>query len=182
MSVPKYSAKQQVMVDLWEQHMASEFQTQDTEATMATMTSNPFVNHVPVMTGGVGVDQVRKFYSSAFITRHAPDTTIEPVARTVGADRIVDEIVYKCTHTIAMPWMLPGIAPTGKRIEVAIIVVVQFDSGKIAGERIYWDQATVLAQLGLIDPKKLPVTGAESSRKVADPSSEPSNKLIDRAK
>ncbi len=102
------------------------------------------------------------------------------MARTVGEDRIVDELIHKFTHTIEMPWILPGVPPTGKRVEVAVIVVVEFKDEKIVGERIYWDQASVLAQIGLIDKDKLPVTGIEASRKVVDPLQEPSNNLIKR--
>jgi carboxymethylenebutenolidase len=180
MTGDELSPQHRTMVDLWERHMASEFGTKDIDATMATMTGNPVVNHVPVMTGGVGYDAVRRFYEDYFISRHPPDTEVESVARTVGNDRIVDELIYRCTHTIEMPWILPGVAPTGRRIEFAIAVVVQFENAKIAGERIYWDQATVLAQVGLIDVERLPAAGAEASRKVLDPTGEPSNRLIDR--
>jgi carboxymethylenebutenolidase len=170
--------KQQAMVEMWERHMAAEFQSKSIDATMATMSSDPFVNHVPVMTGGVGSREVRHFYSTYFIPGHPPDTVSIPVARTVGEDRIADELIHKFTHTIEMPWILPGVPPTGKRVEVAVIVVVQFQDGKIAGERIYWDQASVLAQVGLINAEKLPVTGIEASRKVLAPAQEPSNRLI----
>jgi len=170
----------QGMVESWERHMASEFESKDIDATMATMTRTPFVNHVPVMTGGVGYDEVRRFYSTYFISRHPPDTEVASVARTVGTDRLVDELIYKCTHTIEMPWILPGVAPTGRRFEIAIVVVVQFEGGKIAGERIYWDQASVLAQVGLVDVAGLPMTGIEASWKVADPKREPFNRLIER--
>ncbi len=172
--------KQQAMVEMWERHMAAEFKAKSIDATMATMTSDPFVNHVPVMTGGVGSREVRHFYGTYFIPHHPPDTEIVPVARTVGGDRIVDELIHKFTHTIEMPWMLPGVPPTGRRVEVAVIVVVQFKDGKIAGERIYWDQASVLAQVGLLDATKLPATGVEASRKVVHPAQAPSNELIDR--
>ena len=175
------NTRQQEMVKLWERHMASEFQTKSIDATMATMTPDPFVNHVPVMTGGVGYNDVRHFYSTYFIPGHPPDTETVSVARTIGEDRIVDELIHKFTHTIEMPWILPGIKPTGKHVEVAVIVVILFKDGKIAGERIYWDQASVLAQVGLIDAEKLPITGIEASRKVINPSSEPSNKIIKRA-
>ena len=171
-------SRQQAMVAIWEQHMAAEFKTKSVDATMATMTPDPFVNHVPVMTGGVGYDEVRRFYGSYFIPGQPPDTEVVPVARTVGKDRIVDELIHKFTHTIEMPWMLPGIPPTNRRVEVAVVVVVQFTDGRIASERIYWDQASVLCQLGLVDAEKLPVTGAESSRKVIDAAHEPSNRLI----
>jgi carboxymethylenebutenolidase len=172
--------EQQAMVETWERHMAAEFQRKSPDATMATMTSAPFVNHVPVMTGGVGLPEVRHFYSAYFIPGHPPDIEVVPVARTVGEDRIVDELICKFTHTIEMSWILPGVQPTGKRVEVAVVVVVQFEAGKIAGERIYWDQASVLAQTGLLDAAKLPVTGIEAARKVVDPTQEPSNRLIKR--
>ena len=168
------------MVQIWERHMAAEFKERSVEATMATMAPEPFVNHVPVMTGGVGMSEVRHFYGTSFIPSHPPDTEVVPIARTVGHDRLVDELIHKFTHTNEMPWILPGIPPTGKRVEVAVVVVVQFADGKITGERIYWDQASVLAQIGLIDAKKLPVTGIEASRKVVSPGQEPSNRLIQR--
>ncbi len=172
--------KQGAMVAMWERHMAAEFKNKSIEATMATMASEPFVNHVPVMTGGVGYQEVRHFYNAHFIPGHPPDTKIVPVARTVGEDRIVDELIHKFTHTIEMPWILPGVPPTDRRVELAVVVVVQFEDGKIVGERIYWDQASALLQVGLLDAKKLPVTGSEASRKVVDPAQEPSNDLIDR--
>jgi carboxymethylenebutenolidase len=175
------NAQQQTMVEIWERHIAAEFKTKSVDRTMATMTSDPFVNHVPVMTGGVGYNEVRHFYSTYFIPCQPPDTEVVPVTRTVGTDRLVDELIHKFTHTIEMPWMLAGVRPTGKRVEIAVVVVVQFKDGKIAGEHIYWDQASVLAQIGLIDAVKLPATGIEASRKVIDPSQEASNSLIKRA-
>ena len=108
-----------------------------------------------------------------------PDMAMTPVSRTVGVDQLVDEMVVSFTHTIEMDWMLPGIAPTGRRVEVALVVIVRFRDGKLAHEHIYWDQASVLAQLGLIDPAALPVATAESARKVLDPT-QPSNTLIER--
>jgi len=92
-----------------------------------------------------------------------------PVSRTVGANQLVEEFVFKFTHCIEIDWMLPGIAPTGRPVEVAMVVVVRFRGGKLAHEHIYWDQASVLAQLGLIDAAGLPVAGVESARKVLDP-------------
>ena len=172
--------EQQAMVETWERHMAAEFDEKSINATMETMTPDPFVNHVPVMTGGVGTSEVRHFYSTYFIPGHPPDTEVVSVARTVGDNRVVDELIHKFTHSVEMPWILPGVPPTGKRVEIAVIVVVEFKDGKIAAERIYWDQASVLSQVGLIDAEKLPVTGIEASRKVVDPTQEPSNSLIKR--
>jgi len=172
--------EQQAMVEMWERHVAAEFEEKSIDNTMATMSANPFVNHVPVMTGNVGFGEVRRFYNDYFIPHNPPDTSFVRVARTVGEDRIVDELIHRFTHTIEMPWLLPGIPPTGKRVEIAVIAVVQFEDGKIAGERIYWDQASVLVQIGLLDANQLPVTGGEASRKALDPVREPSNRLIER--
>ncbi len=145
------------MVVIWERHTTAEFEEKNIDSTMATMTSDPIINHVPVMTGGVGTSEVRHFYSTHFIPGHPPDTEVVAVARTVGNDRIVDELIHKFTHTIEMPWILPGVAPTGKPVEIAVVVIVQFKDGKIASERIYWDQASVLVQIGLINAERLPV-------------------------
>jgi carboxymethylenebutenolidase len=170
---------QQLLNDLWDEHVRDEFVTRDTAATLDTMVPSAYVNHVPVMTGGVGHDQLREFYSRHFIPRMPPDTTITPVSRTIGTDRLVDEMVFHFTHTIEMDWMLPGIPPTGRKVQVPLVVVVHFRDGKLAHEHIYWDQASVLVQLGLIDPKILPVVGAESAAKVLDPKL-PSNALMSR--
>lgn len=170
---------QQAMVAAWERHVTAEFVEKDVDATMPTMTANPFVNHVPVMTGGVGSDNVRSFYGRYFLPGHPDDTVSLPVARTVGSHRIVEELIHSFTHDIEMPWILPGVPPTGKKVEVALVAVVEFEGDKIAGERIYWDQASVLAQVGLLDATGLPVTGAEAARKVMSPASEPSNALIE---
>src|ERR671933_280517 len=173
---------QQAMSDLWDEHMRSEFESQSVEDTLETMVEDePYVNHVPVLTGGMGLDEVRKFYSERFIPRQPPDTEIIPVSRTIGNERVVDELIDRFTHTVEMDWLLPGIPPTGRRVEIPIVVVVQFRDGKIASEHIYWDQASVLVQVGLIDSEELPVSGAESARKVLEPTSVPSNKLIERA-
>ncbi len=155
------------LAELWERHTAHEFSTRDTEATLATMVDDAYVNHVPVMTGGRGKSRLREFYSRDFIPSMPPDTTLTPVSRTIGEDQLVDEIVFSFTHTREMPWMLPGIAPTGRRVEVPLVVIVKFRDGKLAHEHIYWDQASVLKQIGLLDDPRLPVCGAETARKVA---------------
>ena len=169
------------LVALWEEHIRHEFDTKDTAATLATMVPDAYVDHVPVLTGGRGLDELRRFYATHFIPKMPPDMAMTPVSRTIGADQLVDEMVIGFTHTIEMDWMLPGIAPTGKRVEVALVVIVRFRDGKLAHEHIYWDQASVLAQLGLIDPAKLPVAAADSAKKVLDPTL-PANTLIERAR
>ena len=151
---------------LWEEHTAHEFSTRDTEATLATMVEDAYVNHVPVLTGGRGKSELRRFYSNDFIPKMPPDTTLTPVSRTVGEDQLVDEMIFSFTHTIEMPWMLPGVPPTHKHVEVPLVAIVRFRDGKLAHEHIYWDQASVLRQIGLLTDPKLPVCGAETARKV----------------
>jgi len=174
------SPAQQTLRHLWEEHVQYEFSTHNTEDTLATMVEDAYVNHIPVLTGGVGREELREFYSKRFIPQMPPDTEMTPVSRTIGEDQLVDEMVFKFTHTIAMDWMLPGILPTGKRVEVPLVAIVRFRQGKLAHEHIYWDQASVLVQIGLIDPAKLPVAGTESARKVLDPTL-PANELMKRA-
>jgi carboxymethylenebutenolidase len=165
---------------LWEDHVRYEFSTRNTEDTLATMVEDAYVNHIPVLTGGVGRDELREFYSKRFIPQMPPDTEMTPVSRTIGEDQLVDEMVFKFTHTIRMDWMLPGIAPTGKRVEVPLVAIVRFRESKLAHEHIYWDQASVLVQIGLIDAANLPVAGVESAHKVLDPTL-PANALMRRA-
>ena len=168
------------LVALWEEHIRHEFDTKSTDETLATMVPDAYVDHVPVLTGGRGHAELRQFYATHFIPKMPPDLAMTPVSRTVGADQLVDEMVISFTHTIEMDWMLPGVAPTGKHVEVALVVIVRFRDGKLAHEHIYWDQASVLAQLALIDPAALPVAAAESARKVLDPALA-ANALIRRA-
>jgi carboxymethylenebutenolidase len=176
----KPATEQKFLSDLWEEHVRYEFVTRNTEDTLATMVEDAYVNHVPVLTGGTGYDQLREFYSKRFIPQMPPDTEMIPISRTIGTDQVVDEMVIKFTHTIRMDWMLPGIAPTGKQVEIPLVAVVRFRDGKLAHEHIYWDQASVLVQLGLLDAGTLPVAGIETARKVLEPSL-PANALIDRA-
>jgi carboxymethylenebutenolidase len=164
---------------VWEEHLKCEFVTKDTESTIKTMVDDAYVNHIPVLTGGIGQNELREFYSQHFIPQMPPDTTITPISRTIGVDRLVEEMIFEFTHTIKMDWMLPGIAPTGKHVKVPLVVIVHFREGKLKHEHIYWDQASVLAQLGLLDTALLPVAGVESAEKVLDPSL-PANRLMER--
>ena len=173
------ASAQQTLSARWDDHVKYEFATRNTDHTLETMVADSYVNHVPVMTGGVGHEELREFYSKRFIPQMPPDTAMTPVSRTVGIDRIVDEMVFEFTHTSKMDWMLPGVEPTGRHVKVALVVIVHFRDGKLAHEHIYWDQASVLAQLGLIDSQKLPVAGVESAEKVLNPKL-PSNELMRR--
>lgn len=163
------SAEQQAMVALFQQHVGAEL-SGDLETTLNTMGDNPHLNHVPTMAGGVGREGVRAFYRDHLVgTFFPPDVEMKRVSSTVGQDQIVEEIFISFTHTTPIDWLLPGVAPTGKRVEMAVAVVVGFKDGKISHEHIYWDLAGVLVQAGLLNPAGLPVTGAESARKVLDP-------------
>jgi carboxymethylenebutenolidase len=177
-----YTASQRAMVELWEEHTAYEFEAHSTEKTLATMVDDPVNINVPLLTGGVGLEEVRKYYSEYFIPKNRPDTEITLLSRTVGEDRVVDELILTFTHTTQMDWMLPGVPPTGRRVEAPTVAIVEFRDGKIASEHIYWDQASVLVQVGLLDGGSLPVTGAESVCKLLDPTSVPSDLLIERAR
>jgi len=167
----------QALSDLWDEHTRYEFTTKDTEATLATMVDDAAVNHVPVMTGARGKDALRAFYGRHFIPQMPPDFEVVPIERTVDDGRLVEEVIARFTHTVPMDWILPGVPPTGRRVVVAIAVSVDFRDGKLCNERIYWDQASVLVQVGLLDPRGLPVNGARAAEKVLDPSL-PSNELI----
>jgi carboxymethylenebutenolidase len=154
---------------LWEQHTRAEFETRDVDATMATMVDQPYVNHIPTMTGGVGQDELKRFYKYHFIGANPPDTSMRLISRTVGANSLVDEVLFSFTHTSEIDWMLPGIRPTGRKVEIALVAVVQFRGDKLVHEHIYWDQASVLVQIGLLDAIGLPVAGIETARKAIDP-------------
>lgn len=132
----------------WGEHLAAEFGTRDIEATLATMVDEPFLTNVPVGTGGRGKEEVRVFYNE-FIASWPDDVRMEPRNRVVGADQLVDEVHVTFTHAKPMEWLLPGVPPTGRLIEMDVAIVVPFEDGRIAGERIYWDQAAVLRQVGL---------------------------------
>lgn len=162
---------------LWDAHCRFEFETRDVAATMATMVAEPYVNHVPTMTGGVGHDQLERFYRRHFIGRNPPDTSLALVSRTVGETSLVDEMIFSFTHTTEVDWMLPGIAPTGRRVEIPLVAIVRFEQDKLAHEHIYWDQASVLVQIGLLDPRGLPTAGADTAAKVRD-KTQPSNLLM----
>ena len=174
------SPAQQKLKEVWEEHMKCEFATKSVDDTMATMIEGGHVNHVPTMTGGQGLKAIRDFYTRFFIPQMPPDTKTTPISRTIGETQIVDEMIFEFTHTVPMDWMLPGIAPTGKRVEVALVAIIGFRKGKVSHEHIYWDQASVLVQLGLLDASRLPVAGRASAAKVRD-ASLPSNQLIERA-
>lgn len=159
-------------------HTQAEFQDLDVDATMATMSGDPYVHHVPTITGGSGTDGVREFYDRHFIGQWPDDTETRQISRTVGESQVVDELLVSFTHDRVLEIMLPGIAPTGRRISIPLVVVVGFEDGKVKHEHIYWDQASVLVQAGVLDPEGLPVTGPEQAEAFLDRGL-PKNRLLD---
>jgi carboxymethylenebutenolidase len=132
------TASQKAMVELWEEHTAyDEFEAHSTDKTLSTMIDAPININVPLLTGRVGIEEVRKYYSEYFIPKNPPDTEVTLLSRTAGDDRLVDEMIQRFTHTMEMDYMLPGIPLTGKRVEIPVIVVVEFRDGKIASEHIH---------------------------------------------
>jgi carboxymethylenebutenolidase len=154
---------------VFDKHVKCEFQDHDVDATMKTMVREPYVHHVPMMTGGIGYDNVYEFYKNHFVGKMPEDTKIERISRTIGKDQVVDELILKFTHDKEIDYLLPGVAPTGKYVELPHVVVMKFVGDKIAHEHIYWDQASLLAQIGLLDANaNLPVKGIEQSRKLQE--------------
>jgi carboxymethylenebutenolidase len=165
---------------IFDLHVAAEFETKDLDATMATMVDEPHVTHVPTLAGGVGGAGVRRFYDDHFIGQWPDDVSITHVSRTVGPGSVVDEMVMHFTHDRVIDTFLPGVEPTGRSVELPVAAVVGFEGDKVASEHIYWDQASLLVQVGLLDPESLPVCGAEQAAKILDESL-PCNALIERA-
>ncbi len=153
---------------VFDKHVNCEFEDKNVDATMNTMTKEPYVYHVPVLTGGKGYDEVYTFYSNNFVGKMPSDTKFARISRTIGKDQVVDELIISFTHDIEIPAMIPGIPPTGKYVELPLVVVMKFKENKIAHEHIYWDQASLLKQIGLLDNNSIPVIGIEQSKKLQE--------------
>jgi carboxymethylenebutenolidase len=149
---------------LLDEHIAREFVDLDVDATMETMVPQPYVHCVPIMTGGSGGEGVRRFYSEHFINQIPKDAKVTLISRTVGKDQVVDEFIVSFTHDTQWDYLLPGVPPTGKKVELPHVLVMRFENGKVAHEHLWWDQASLLVQVGLLDPAKLPVAGVEQAR------------------
>lgn len=170
---------QGALSNAWDRHIASEFAAKSAEEALATMTAEPYVNVVPLMIGARGRVELHDFYANHFLSQIPPDMELSTVSRTIGQNRVVDEMVGRFTHSIRMDWILPGVPPTGKRVEMPFVVVVEFEGDKIAHEHLYWDQASILVQVGLLD-RTLPVRGGEIAAQLENPT-QPMNELMHRA-
>jgi len=172
---------QERMLAAYLRHTAAEFETKRPQDAIDSMVESPHVTLLPTLAGGVGREGVHEFYVRHFVFNMPPDMDLVPISRIVSADYIVEESVMRFTHTIELDWILPGVPPTGRRVEFPVCVVVKMEGEKVAHEHIYWDQASVLAQLGLLSAGSLPVVGAEAARKLLDPTL-PANPLLERGR
>src|SRR5262245_34239116 len=180
--MPNANPKEVRSIDaIFDDHIQREFADRDVNATMETMVPEPYVHCVPIMTGGYGRRRVRRFYSEHFVNQIPKDATVTPISRTIGKDQVVDEFILSFTHDTQWDYILPGIPPTGKHVEIPHIVVMKFENGKVAHEHVWWDQASVLVQVGLLDPAKLPVTGVEQARKLQRVAQAEQDQLTDSA-
>jgi carboxymethylenebutenolidase len=159
---------EQTLSSAWDEHLASEFAAKSADQALATMTAEPHVNVVPLMIGARGRIELHDFYANHFLSQIPPDMEMLPVSRTIGQGRVVDELIMRFTHSIRLDWILPGIPPTGKRVELPFVVIVQFEGDKVAHEHLYWDQASLLVQIDLVD-RTLPVRGGEIAAQVLHP-------------
>ncbi|KAJ7638438.1 NTF2-like protein [Roridomyces roridus] len=171
---------------VWEEHTYFEFEVRSLAKTLGTMVAEPYVNHVPTLTGGIGREKLTAFYRDHFIFSNPPDLRMEAISRTVGSDRVVDEFIMHMTHDRQVDWLLPGVPPTGKKISVPMLGVINVRGDRLFHEHIWWDQASVLMQIGLLpthvpfDGKslRLPVAGVESATLLADERSIPANQML----
>jgi carboxymethylenebutenolidase len=155
---------QELLLEVWQQHCYSKFVMKDAKAALTTMSDNPYLLMVPIAIGGRGRDGVYKFYHDSFLAQLPADIRPTPISQVVGKDILAEEAVYQFTHDRIMDWMIPGVPPTDKRVEVGVVAIVAFENGRIASEHLHWDHASVLAQLGFIDRAKGLVKGVESPR------------------
>jgi carboxymethylenebutenolidase len=159
---------EQDLLAVWQQHVYSEFVKKDAKEALITMSDDPYVLFVPVAIGGRGREGVYNFYHDYFLAQLPADIAPVPISQVIGKDILVEEAVYQFTHDQELDWMIPGVPATGKPVEAGVVAIIRFEGGKIAREHLYWDQASVLAQLGILDPGKVPVKGVESARKLLE--------------
>jgi carboxymethylenebutenolidase len=154
--------------EIFDKHLEFEFDKEDVNATMTTMTKDPYVHHVPTLAGGRGYNGVYNFYKNHFVGKMPKDFKVTKISRTVGIDQVVDELVISFTHDTEIKYLLPGVAPTGKYVEIPHVVIMKFKNSKISHEHIYWDEASVLAQIGLLKTESIPITGIEQTKKLVE--------------
>jgi carboxymethylenebutenolidase len=155
----------QPLLATWQQHTYAEFVLKDADAALATMTENPYVLMISSGTARVGRPAVREFYADHFLPQIPPDLEITSLSQTFGDDRLVEEMVIRFTHSMEMDWILPGLRPTQRTAEFLLAGVIRFEGGKVAHEHLYWDQATLLSQMGVLD-HPLAAGGVDSAQQL----------------
>jgi carboxymethylenebutenolidase len=162
------ASSEQQLLEVWQHHVHSEFVLKDAKRALTTMSRDPHVLFVPIATGGRGREGVLGFYRDYFLAQLPADIRPIAISQVVGKDTLVEEAVYQFTHDQIMDWIVPGVAPTRKSVEIGVVAIVKFENAKIASEHVYWDHASVLVQLGILDPAKVPVKGVETARTLLD--------------
>ncbi|CAG8021119.1 unnamed protein product [Penicillium olsonii] len=182
-----------------EDHVEGKFFSSNTRKAMDgyIRDKTPSVTYTPTISGGIGKKALNHFYEHFFIGKLPPSMRLRLLSRTTGPDRVVDELYVSYEHTQEVPWMLPGVPATNQRIEIILVSIVSLRGGRIYSEHVYWDQASVLVQVGLLDPKllpngvqgvdRLPVVGREAARRILHEDNELEqqdyhNKMIKRAR
>ncbi|KAF2477750.1 NTF2-like protein [Lindgomyces ingoldianus] len=171
-----------IVEEMWRGKYDVDVPEQGSLAVVKNMTqASPHVTILPTLEGGMGRKKLEEFYREFFIPSLVEDFDIRLVSRTIGVDKVVDEMVVSFTHTDEIDWILPGVPPTDRHVEIAVVSVVTARGGKLVSEHMYWDQASILVQVGLLDPKvvpenmrkdglkRLPVVGAEAARQLVQP-------------
>ena len=138
----------QTHLQLWQDHLVGEFRTRDVELALSTMVEDASVMHVPTQSGGKGKAELRPYYRDMFIPSIPEQWEHTVTNRIMTDDAIVEEAKVRIVHSKQMDWFLPGIPPTNKLIEMDLVIIIEFRDGKMAAERIYWDHAAVLRQVG----------------------------------
>ncbi|KAF3167081.1 hypothetical protein EYR41_002058 [Orbilia oligospora] len=164
--------------EIWGEHLLASFVAKKANRTLDSMVKEPYVNHIPTLTGGNGYAELHRFYNEYFIPNNPPSLSLRQISRTVGVDRVVDEMICRFEHTTEISWMLPGVKPTGHTVEIPIVIIACIKAQKVFAEHVYWDQASVLKQIGLVDFTGLPVSGPESAWKLEDRESVAGNFML----
>ncbi|KAF1848426.1 NTF2-like protein [Cucurbitaria berberidis CBS 394.84] len=180
-----------IIQNVWNAKYEDDVPERASMAVVQNMTQNsPHISIFPTLEGGVGRKKVEEFYREFFVPSLVEDFKIRLVSRTIGADRVVDEMVVSFTHSDEVDWILPGVQPTDKFVEIPMVSIIAVRGGKLVSEHMYWDQASVLMQVGLLDPKvvpknlragglkRLPVVGAEAAKQLVEPQQQRYNKLL----
>ena len=136
----------------WDAHLDALLIRRDVAAALAPLAAESSLLHIPAMTGAAGRRDLERFYADQVLPHLPGDLALSRISRTVDRWRLVEETTVAFTHDRQLPWLLPGVEPTGRRAEVLAIAVVGFDRERIRSQRVLWDHATLAAQLDITVP------------------------------